>query len=172
MVNSLSPGRTPVSTDDFVAVQRLIHRYCDAVVHRDADLWANCWADEARWDLGRGRLVEGKEAIVSLWRSAMAGMVAVVQMAHNGDAWHTDEDLDRASGKWYIDERMHRTSGETGILLAHYDDDYVRDASNGWQFSRRFLQPHYQGAADLSAPFLNTAERFAEVAESIESAGA
>ena len=146
----------PIGTDDYVAIQRLIHRYADAVVHRDGVQWASCWAEDATWDLGRGRLVEGRDSIVELWYSAMAGFSAVVQMVHNGEVW---AGLDRAhaAGRWYIDERFRRADGTSGILLAHYDDTYVRD-DDGWRFSRRFLQPHHMGPPDLSADFLNTRE--------------
>ena len=75
-----------ITADEFVGIQRLVHRYADAVVHRDPDRWAATWADDAVWDLGRGRRVEGRTAIVDLWRSAMAGMHAVVQTVDNGDA--------------------------------------------------------------------------------------
>lgn len=145
----------PVGTGDYVAVQRLIHRYADAVVHRDGAQWASCWADDATWDLGRGRLVEGREAIVALWYAAMEGMAAVVQMVHNGEVWRGDDD-DHATGRWYIDERFRRADGTNSILLAHYDDGYVRSADNGWLFSRRFLQPHYMGTPELTAEFTNT----------------
>ena len=33
---------------------------------------------------------------------------------------------DEATGRWYIDERYRRADGTNGILLAHYDDQYVR----------------------------------------------
>ncbi|MGI9029851.1 MAG: nuclear transport factor 2 family protein [Ilumatobacteraceae bacterium] len=145
----------PIGTDDYVAIQRLIHRYADAVVHRDGVQWASTWAEDATWDLGRGRLVEGRDAIVELWYAAMGGMAAVVQMVHNGEVW-ADEggDADRATGRWYIDERFRRSDGTNSILLAHYDDGYVRTA-DGWRFSRRFLQPHYMGPPDLTADFTN-----------------
>jgi hypothetical protein len=144
-----------IPTEDFTAIARLVHRYADAVVHRDGVQWASCWADDATWDLGGGRLVEGRRAIVELWYSAMGTMASVVQMVHNGDAEVGDEP-DRATGRWYIDERFRRTDGTIGILLAHYDDAYVRSAEHGWQFSRRFLRPHYLGAPDLTAEFTNT----------------
>ncbi|MGI9053824.1 MAG: nuclear transport factor 2 family protein [Ilumatobacteraceae bacterium] len=144
---------TPIGTDDFVAIQRLSHRYADAVVHRDGVQWASCWAADATWDLGRGRLVEGREAIVELWYSAMGGMAAVVQMVHNGEVW-AGVDGDHATGRWYIDERFRRANGDNSILLAHYDDGYVR-TGDGWVFSRRFLQPHYMGPPDLTADFTN-----------------
>lgn len=153
----------PIGTDDYVAIQRLIHRYADAVIHRDGVQWASCWSEDAIWDLGRGRLVEGRDAIVELWYSAMVGMAAVVQMVHNGEVW-AGEDADSATGRWYIDERFRRSDGTNSILLAHYDDAYVRTggAAGAWRFSRRFLQPHYMGPPDLSAEFTNTRSTLTE----------
>ena len=145
---------SPINTDDYVAIQRLIHRYADAVVNRDGAQWSSCWAADADWDLGGGRLVEGKEAIVSLWYSAMKGMASVVQLVHNGEVLADPAEPDRASGRWYIDERYRRADGVVGTLLAHYDDEYVR-VDGSWLFARRFLQAHYNGAPDLSDSFTN-----------------
>ncbi|MFN8021014.1 MAG: nuclear transport factor 2 family protein [Acidimicrobiales bacterium] len=142
-----------VDTDDHLAIQRLVHRYVDAVIHRDGVQWASTWADEATWDLGRGRLVHGKPAIVALWYQAMAGMHAVVQVAHTGDVRYGDS-TDTAAGRWYINEWFRRGDGANGMLLAHYDDEYVR-VDGEWRFSRRYLQSHYSGPADLSAEFTN-----------------
>lgn len=62
---------TPVEISD------LVHRYCDAVVRKDRDQWAATWAPDAHWDLGKGRVMGGKEAIVD-------GFDSIVQIAHNG----------------------------------------------------------------------------------------
>jgi hypothetical protein len=159
VINSARDVPAPLPADDLLAVQRLVHRYSDAVVHRDADQWASCWADDAEWDLGRGRQVSGRAAIVDLWTRAMGGFAAVIQMVHNGDAW-ADADADAATGRWYIDERFQRVDGEVGVLLAHYEDRYVR-RDGEWLFASRFLEVHYRGAADLSGEFLNTADALA-----------
>jgi hypothetical protein len=140
---------------DDLAIRELVHRYSDAVVHRDATSWGSCWAADATWNLGRGRAVEGREAIVALWCSAMGTMEAVVQMVHNGAVQAGDEP-GQATGRWYIDERFRRATGENGILLAHYDDRYVRGDNGAWRFADRTLRAHYIGAADLSDTFLNT----------------
>ncbi|MFM7126158.1 MAG: nuclear transport factor 2 family protein [Actinomycetota bacterium] len=145
----------PVDPADFVGIQRLVNRYSDAVVHRNGEQWSSCWADDAVWDLGGGRLVEGKEAIVKLWFAAMGGMAAVVQHTHNGDATYEGSGRDVAVGRWAISERFLTADGHRGLLLAHYDDAY-RKADGAWLFTRRFLQVHYRGAPDLSGDFLNT----------------
>lgn len=145
----------PVDSADFVGIQRLVNRYSDAVVHRNGEQWASCWADDAVWDLGGGRLVEGKDAIVKLWFAAMGGMAAVVQHSHNGDATYEGSGREAAVGRWAISERFLTADGNRGLLLAHYDDAY-RKVDGAWLFTRRFLQVHYRGAPDLSGDFLNT----------------
>jgi len=147
-------GTLPVSVEDYVGISRLVNRYSDAVIHRNGQQWSSCWAEEAVWDLGGGRLVEGRESIVALWYAAMKGMTAVIQQVHNGDAWHDGASRDSASGRWAISERFQRADGNRGILLAHYDDAY-RKIDGQWLCTRRLLQVHYAGPADLSADFLN-----------------
>ena len=164
MTSSIPNGGTPVSTDDYVAISRLVNRYSDAVIHRNGAQWASCWDEDAVWDLGKGRLVAGKEAIVGLWYAAMGGMSAVIQHAHNGDAWYEDGSHDRAVGRWAISERFLTATGTRAVLLAEYHDGFVKKDGQ-WLFSRRFLQPHYQGPADLSAEFANTKDGLVSVEE-------
>lgn len=133
------------------AIAELVHRYADAVVHFDGDKWGACWAPDATWVLGPGREVEGREAIVGLWHKAMGTFAAVVQNVVNGEV---RLDGDRGEGRWYIMEHFRRASGEPGILLAYYEDTYVR-VDGQWLFASRQLRPQYQGPPDLSAPFLN-----------------
>ena len=51
-------------------------------------------------------------------------------------------------------EHWTRADDSRGILLAHYDDTYVRVDGDGC-FASRELAIHYGGPADLSAPFQN-----------------
>lgn len=137
-------ARAPASVVDYVSIQRLVHRYADAVVHRDASRWESCWADDAVWDLGGGRPVEGRRAIVQLWQGAMDAMQTVVQIVHNGEVFGGGVD-DTATGRWYVSERYRTTDGTEGVLIAHYDDTYVREGGR-WLFSGRRLVPHHHGA--------------------------
>jgi hypothetical protein len=134
--------------NDLDAVRDLVHRYSDAVCRRDADQWAACWTADAVWELF-GTPIEGHAAIVDLWVRAMGGFDAVVQTVQNGAASCS---ADRGAGRWYVQEHYRLASGENGILLAAYDDDYER-TSDGWRFARRALTRFYQGPPDLSAPF-------------------
>lgn len=144
------------ATEAHVAIQQLVHRYADAVVHRNGTQWQSTWAPDAVWDLGGGRLVEGIDAIAKLWYGAMSNLGATIQTVLNGSTELSD-DGESATGRWYIQESVLRGEGQPSILLAHYDDAYVK-VDGEWRFSRRFLQPHYSGSPDLSAPFLCTAD--------------
>jgi len=146
------PADAPVGASDREAIAALVHRYADAVVRRDAGAWGAVWAEDARWVLGKGRDVTGRGAIVELWRSAMGNFEAVVQNAYNGEVTVSG---DRAAGRWYIGEHFRRANGEAGILLARYDDTYVR-RDGAWLFASRELVVSYQGPPDLSAPFQPT----------------
>lgn len=131
----------------------LVHRYADAVVHHDDDQWGATWAPDARWDLGGGRVMEGREAIVAFWRQAMGGFEAVIQTVFNG-TYELDEAAGTGVGRWYIQEAFRKPGGDSGILMAHYDDHYQL-VEGDWLFASRDLVVHYGGPQDLSAPFLN-----------------
>jgi uncharacterized protein (TIGR02246 family) len=136
------------------AIEDLVHAYSDAVVRRDAQQWAGTWAADAVWELGKGRRVEGRDAIVALWTGAMDGFVAVVQNVVNGTA-SLDEAAGTGSGRWYIIEHFQRVDDNRGILLAYYDDTYVR-VDGQWLFASRELVISYGGPADLSGAFRDT----------------
>ncbi len=137
-----------MSRDD---IEDLVHRYSDAVVHRDAEQWASTWAPEGVWDLGGERLVKGRKAIVERWLESMARYPVVVQTVLNG-AVELDEDAGTGSGRWYVQEMARRTDGEAVVMVAHYDDAYVR-VDGGWRFAARKLSIHYRGPADISGTF-------------------
>ena len=134
-------------------IAELVHLYADAVVHRNSDRWAGTWADDAIWELGKGRRVEGRDVILGLWNGAMDGFHAVVQVVMNG-THELDEAAGTGVGRWYVQEFYHRLGGDRGTLLAHYDDTYTR-VDGRWLFASRELVIHYGGPADMSADFQN-----------------
>jgi len=137
-------------------IAHLQHMYADAVIRYDADQWGATWAPDARWELGAGRTVEGREAILNLWHSAMGNFHAVCQNVLNG-TYELDEDAGTGTGRWYIIEHYHRRGddgGTKGRLLAYYEDTYTR-IDGEWVFASRELVPQYNGPADMSGDFLN-----------------
>ena len=135
------------------AITDLTHRYADAVVRRDPTQWAATWAPDAVWELGKGRRVEGRDAILELWNSAMDGFKAVVQNVVNSTA-ELDDDAGTGVGRCYILEHWNRADDSRGILLAYYHDRYTR-VDGEWLFASRELVIQYGGAPDLSGPFHN-----------------
>jgi hypothetical protein len=135
------------------AITDLLHRYADAVVRRDPDQWSSTWATDAVWELGRGRRVEGRAAILELWNSAMDGFSAVVQNVVNNTA-DLDDATGTGTGRCYIVEHWQRADDTRGILLAYYDDRYVR-VDGHWLFAARELVIQYSGPPDLSGTFNN-----------------
>ncbi|MDH4169691.1 MAG: nuclear transport factor 2 family protein [Acidimicrobiia bacterium] len=131
------------------AIEDLVHRYADAVVHRDVDRWSATWAADAVWELGPDLHAEGRDAIGQMWLGAMERFAKVIQTVNNGTA-DLDIDAGTGTGRWYIQEAWWRADGRRGILLAHYDDRYVR-VDGEWLFASRLLDVHYQGPPDLSA---------------------
>ena len=60
------------------ALRQLIARYSDAVIRNDADAWIATWAEDGRWSMAPGKVVEGREAIRTTWVTAMKGFNWVV----------------------------------------------------------------------------------------------
>jgi len=134
-----------------LAISNLVHDYADAVVCRNGERWAATWDEAGVWDLGGGFEVEGRDAIYDLWKGAMGGFEMVIQTVLNGRA-DLDEATGRGHGRQYIQEHFERAKGEFGIMLAYYDDEYVRRGDR-WLFASRKLVPLYQGLPDLSGTF-------------------
>jgi ketosteroid isomerase-like protein len=140
-------------------IAELVHRYSDAVTRKDRAQWAATWADDAHWELGKGRVATGKADIVTMWQQAIDRYVVVVQMVHNGTVnldgagdGAGDGDGDTASGRWYISEHVSRNTGVLGIMVGWYDDTYVR-IDGAWLFSSRSLAQLYHGPPDLTGDF-------------------
>lgn len=132
------PGRAgtgePTPATD-AALRRLIARYCDAVLQRDAAAWGSTWADDAVWDVG-GTTHEGRSAIVTAWMAAMESFEWVVQVAPQM-LFEVDERAGTGTGRVTVQERFQR-AGKVGALTATYHDRYVRTPA-GWRFAERRL---------------------------------
>jgi uncharacterized protein (TIGR02246 family) len=138
----------PMSDESALVVLSL--EYADAVRARDVDRWAATWTDDARWVLGPGREVAGRDAIVEMWRASIAKYAAVVQLYL---AASYDVAGEIASGRCELLELNIVADGSRHVMAGHYADTYSRTAA-GWRFTSRALTKYYAGPPDLSAAFV------------------
>ena len=139
-----------MSRSDESALIALSLEYDDAVRARDADRWAATWAPDARWVLGEGRDVTGREAIVRLWSESIARYDVVAQVY---SACSYDIAGDTASGRCELQELTVLADGTRRVLAGHYLDTYRR-TEDGWRFTSRELTKYYQGLPDLTGQFV------------------
>jgi ketosteroid isomerase-like protein len=123
--------------------------YADAVRERDAARWAATWTEDARWVLGPGRDVVGRDAIVGMWTASMAKYAVVVQL-YLAATFVVDGDT--ASGRCEFQELDVVADGSRHVLAGHYDDTYRRTPT-GWKFTSRQLTKYYAGPPDLMGAF-------------------
>ena len=117
---------------DVAAIRQLIDDYGDAVFRRDAAGWGACWAEDARWSLS-GHVVEGRDQIVALWETAMAGFPFVAFFAQAG---LIEVDEGRANGRVYTHELLEKSDGTIDRPIGRYDDEY-RKIEGAWRFAAR-----------------------------------
>ena len=85
--------------------------------------WGELWTGDATWELGPGRVVEGRDAIVDHWRAAMADYRHVVQLYLSSTATF---DGDEAAGRAYLVELNVPIEGDRRVLVGWYEDAYRR----------------------------------------------
>jgi ketosteroid isomerase-like protein len=138
---------------DESALRALSLEYADAVRARDVERWAATWTDDARWVLGPGRDVVGRDAIVEMWRASIARYASVVQL-YLATTYDVDAvDAGVASGRCELLELNVLADGSRHVMAGHYADTYRRTAA-GWRFTSRELTKYYAGPPDLSAAFV------------------
>ena len=134
-----------MSTDDVVAIQRLVADYADAVCRRDEAAWRATWAEDCVWELSGGRTSHGVDATVTLWRDAIAFYPWVAQVVTGClvDVVSPTE----ATGRAYILELNNLLDGSGALHLGHYADRYTR-RDGTWLFAQRSLHLLYRGPLD------------------------
>jgi hypothetical protein len=136
------------STSNIETIRTLVHTYADAVTHHDTARWADTWATDGVWEIGRGARV-GRESIVSAFESAMVLFSSVVHLVGSGEA---SFDGATGRGRWYMTEYARTVKGKAVFYAGYYDDEYKIE-SGCWRFASRELTWLYQGAPDLSGEF-------------------
>lgn len=120
---------------DRIAIRETIEAYADAVFRRDADAWAQNWADDSVWNLA-GTEVSEKNNIVELWSGAMSGFSFVAFFAQTG-AIHVDGD--NATARSYTIEDLVQVDGKSRHIVGQYDDTLQKQNAR-WVFTRRIYK--------------------------------
>ena len=120
------------AAEDQLAIRNLHDAYADAVFQRDAQLWGDNWAADARWDL-MGTSVAGRDAIVALWVQAMAGFQFVGFFSQVG---RLEIAGDQATGRVFTHEVLELGDGTISRPVGRYDDNYIK-VDGRWLFKAR-----------------------------------
>lgn len=124
------------TVNDRLAIRELVDSYSEAVNLIDEASWARCWASDAIWRF-HGRTIEGREAIVAAWRSAMASYQRAWFMAYPG---MIEISGDEARMRVHTFEYLVDGSGSPRLQSGRYEDRLVR-REQGWQFIERQFSP-------------------------------
>ena len=128
--------------EDRLAIRELFDIYADAVCRVDARAWSQTWAEDAVWelpdypDLGK---VEGREAIVTMWKAAMQQYPGIIFVANAGAIVVTG---DTATARSYTSEVFNDSAGVTNRHRGYYDDTLVKRGGDWFFKSRRFKNIH------------------------------
>ena len=129
---------------DDLDIRQLNALYTDAVTRRDGALWGSLWHEDAIWHF-LGEPIQGREAILATWESAMAGFPVVFHSHHSG---LIDVAGDTATCRWSIDEDIIDSDGKGLRIIGVYNDTCVRTAG-GWLYAMRRFDALYYGPGTL-----------------------
>lgn len=125
--------------EDRVAIRELLDVYADGVNQRDAEVWANTWAEESEWNLpvipGMEQIL-GRDNIRAAWLQGM-DYFPFVFMAQSLGMLQVDGDT--AIGRSYAAEVAVTTEGEEIRPRGQYDDTFVK-VGGEWKFKRRIFR--------------------------------
>lgn len=122
---------------DRLQLRELIDSYSDAVMRRDPVAWGRTWAEQSIWRFRADMMVEGRDAIVERWTSAMMGLRGVMFMAFPGSIVI---DGDEATIVTHTFEHLEPVAGPTRFQAGLYQDK-ARRTADGWRFTERSFTP-------------------------------
>ena len=132
-------------------IRQLHARFIDAVWRKDADAFAQCFAEDAEWKIAgqhfRGRAVIGATIGKLLGACARVQLMAATPILEVGQG--------TAVGRIQMTEFAKMTDGSSALTLGVYYDRYVEEGQR-WVFQWRHFSLHYRGPVDLSAELVNS----------------
>lgn len=129
-------------------IRRLHARYADAVFRKDFCAFADCFTEDAVWEIA-GLALRGRRKIVEFLQERIADSHFVLltfrsPLLEAGDG--------TAMGRTYVTEINARKSAPPMHTIATYFERFA--AHNGvWRRSWALFQLHYMGPEDLSGSF-------------------
>lgn len=140
---------------DFVVAEcgiRQLHaRFIDAVFRKDAEAFADCFAENAEWKIA-GLHIRSRAEIGGLFGKLM-GICARVQLIMGTPI--LDVEQGTAAGRVNVTELAKMTDGTSALTLGVYHDRYVEEGGR-WRFQWRHFSLHYRGPTDLSAALVDS----------------
>ncbi len=130
--------------EDRLSIRELIDSYADAVMVRDADAWAETWAEDAYWSLPEFADHEefvGRAAIKAGWLMSMERYASMtdfsIPMIYTAFPAAIDVQGDRATARVFTSE-IYRdpADGHDHRVRGRYDDELARIGGR-WLFTRR-----------------------------------
>lgn len=141
-------------TDFLIAesgIRQLHARFVDAVFRKDAEAFADCFAENAEWKIA-GLHIRSRAEIGSLFGKLLA-ICARVQIIVGTPILEVSGDT--AVGRVQVTELAKMVDGTSAMTLGVYYDRYV--VENGrWCFQWRHFSLHYRGPTDLSAALVES----------------
>lgn len=135
---------------DFVVAEcgiRQLHaRFIDAVWRKDADAFADCFADDGEWKIATLHFRSREEINGAfgklLGACALVRIIPGVPLLEVGDG--------TATGRIDVTELAKMSDGSSAMTMGVYYDRYVEQEER-WRFRWRHFGLHYRGPLDLSA---------------------
>lgn len=131
-----------------LALHRLAQNYCIAADHRDAQLWATVWTDDAEWVVRPDAVLTGIAEILSAVETQWATFPLMLHATAN----HTvDQRGDSATGRADVTTFVQLPDGSWILGGGTYEDDYRRTPV-GWRIARRRVTRPFDLAALSPSP--------------------
>ena len=142
---------------DFVvaecAIRQLHARYIDALWRKDADAFADLFAEDAEWKVA-GMHLRGRDQIRSTFEKFMRHLDRTLMIFSDpivelGDGY--------ATARSYVTENNKFADGRTASTIGVYYERFV-DEGDRWRFQWRHWNLYYIGPPDFSAPLYTCME--------------
>jgi uncharacterized protein (TIGR02246 family) len=136
-------------TDFIVAdcgIRQLHARFVDAVFRKDANAFAENFAEQGEWKLA-GLHMRGRADIGATF-AKLLGSCARVELLVGTPILEVGQGT--AAGRVHVTELAKLVDGTAAMTIGVYYDRYVEEGGH-WRFLWRHFALHYRGPVDLSA---------------------